>query len=50
MIVFFIIDTSQSKQVPSIRIFIRSESLADSSLVPSNIPCSSIAHMLFAQC
>ena len=47
MIVFFIIDTSQSKQVPSIRIFIRSESLADSSLVPSDIPGTCITHMLF---
>ena len=46
MMVFFSINSSQSKQVPSICILIRSQCMSNSSLVPSNIPCSSITHVL----
>ena len=48
VVVFLFINTSQSKQVSSIYVLVWCKGFTDTSLVPSDIPCSSITNMLLA--
>nr|DAS13405.1 MAG TPA: hypothetical protein [Caudoviricetes sp.] len=49
MMIFFSINTCKGEKMSSISILIRSQCMSNSSLVPSNIPCSSITHVPFAK-
>ena len=50
MIVFFIINTCKGEKMSSICVLVRSQCMSNSSLVPSDISRTSVAHMPFAEC